>query len=47
MRREGWVGLEKVRGGDGDGDGIWEMGSGSVRCGCQVCPTHEIKDKHK
>ena len=30
MRREGWVGLEKVRDGDGggDGDGGWEMGDG-------------------
>ena len=45
MRREGWVGLEEVR--DGDGDGRWEMGSGSVRCGCQMCSTHEIKDEHK
>ena len=26
MRREGWVGLEEVR--DGDGDGGWEMGDG-------------------
>ena len=26
MRREGWVGLEKVR--DRDGDGGWEMGGG-------------------
>ena len=28
MRREGWVGLEKVRDGDGDGDWIWEVGDG-------------------
>ena len=28
MRREGWVGLEKVGDGDGDGDGGWEMGDG-------------------
>ena len=28
MRREGWVGLGKVRDGDGDGDGGWEMGDG-------------------
>ena len=26
MRREGWVGLEKVR--DGDGDWRWEVGDG-------------------
>ena len=26
MGREGWVGFEKVR--DGDGDGGWEMGGG-------------------
>ena len=45
MRREGWIGVEKVRG--GDGDGRWEVGSGSVRCGCQMCSTHGIKAKHK
>ena len=28
-------------------DGRWEMGSGSVRCGCQMCSTHGIKAKHK
>ena len=30
MRREGWVGLGKVRDGDGDGDGDWrwEVGDG-------------------
>ena len=28
MRREGWVGLEKVRDGDGDGDWRWEVGDG-------------------
>ena len=33
--------------GMGMGDGRWEMGSGSVRCGCQMCSTHEIKDEHK
>ena len=30
----------------GMGDGRWEMGSGSVRCGCQMCSTHEIKVEH-
>ena len=30
MRREGWVGLEKVR--DVDGDGGWEMGDGEWYC---------------
>ena len=33
--------------GMGMGDGRWEMGSGSVRCGCQMCSTHGIKDDHK
>ena len=33
--------------GMGMGDGRWEVGSGSVRCGCQICSTHEIKDEHK
>ena len=28
MRRERWVGLEKVRDGDGDGDWRWEVGDG-------------------
>ena len=31
----------------GMGDGRWEIGSGSVRCGCQMCSTHGIKDEHK
>ena len=33
--------------GMGMGDGRWEVGSGSYRCGCQVCSTHGIKDEHK
>ena len=33
--------------GMGMGDGRWEGGSGSVRCGCQICSTHGIKDEHK
>ena len=28
-------------------DGGWEMGSGSVRCGCQMCSTHGIKDEQQ
>ena len=33
--------------GMGMGDGSWEMGGGSVRCGCQVCSAHGITDEHK